>query len=196
MSVAVGQVLTSPKKLGMWLFLVSDALTFTALILSYSYVRIASTAWPRPFDFSPGILFSTLMTFVLLTSSLTMVMAVDAMRKGERGRTARWIAATMLCGAGFNALHMTEWRHLMAEGVTLRANPWGDQLFGATFFGLTGLHMAHVASGIVYLGILGVGVRGGRFTGEDVETGGLYWHFVDLVWMFLFPLVYLTAVKP
>jgi len=196
MSSALGAVLTSQKKLGMWLFLVSDALTFTTLILCYGYVRIGSPAWPHPFTFSPGILFSTLMTFVLLTSSLTMVIAVDAMRKGDRARTALWIAATILCGAGFIALHMTEWRHLMAEGVTLTSNPWGVPLFGAAFFGLTGLHMAHVASGIVYLGILGAGVRMGRFTSEDVEVGGLYWHFVDLVWMFLFPLLYLTAVKP
>ncbi|MBK7926206.1 MAG: cytochrome c oxidase subunit 3 [Bryobacterales bacterium] len=196
MSAALGAVLTSHKKLGMWLFLVSDALTFTTLILCYAYVRIGSPTWPAPFDFSPGILFSTLMTFVLLTSSLTMVIAVDAMRKGDRRRTALWIAATILCGAAFIALHMTEWRHLMAEGVTLTANPWGVPLFGAAFFGLTGLHMAHVASGIVYLGVLGTGVRLGRFTTEDVEVGGLYWHFVDLVWMFLFPLLYLTAVKP
>ena len=196
MSSALGAVLTSQKKLGMWLFLVSDALTFTTLILCYGYVRIGSPAWPHPFTFSPGILFSTLMTFVLLTSSLTMVIAVDAMRKGDRRRTALWIAATILCGAAFIALHMTEWRHLMAEGVTLTSNPWGVPLFGAAFFGLTGLHMAHVASGIVYLGVLGTGVRLGRFTTEDVEVGGLYWHFVDLVWMFLFPLLYLTAVKP
>ncbi len=196
MSTALGAVLTSHKKLGMWLFLVSDALTFTTLILCYAYLRIASPTWPAPFDFSPGILFSTLMTFVLLTSSLTMVIAVDAMRKGDRRRTALWIAATILCGAAFIALHMTEWRHLMAEGVTLTSNPWGVPLFGAAFFGLTGLHMAHVASGIVYLGVLGTGVRLGRFTSEDVEVGGLYWHFVDLVWMFLFPLLYLTAVKP
>lgn len=196
MSSALGAVLTSHKKLGMWLFLVSDALTFTTLILCYAYVRMGLPTWPHPFDFSPGILFSTLMTFVLLTSSLTMVIAVDAMRKGDRSRTALWIAATILCGAAFIALHMTEWRQLMAEGVTLTANPWGVPLFGAAFFGLTGLHMAHVASGIVYLGILGTGVRMGRFTSEDVEVGGLYWHFVDLVWMFLFPLLYLTAVKP
>jgi cytochrome c oxidase subunit III len=196
MSSALGAVLTSQKKLGMWLFLVSDALTFTTLILCYGYVRIGSPTWPHPFDFSPGILFSTLMTFVLLTSSLTMVIAVDAMRKGDRARTSLWIAATILCGAGFIALHMTEWRHLMAEGVTLTSNPWGVPLFGAALFGLTGLHMAHVASGIVYLGVLGAGVRMGRFTSEDVEVGGLYWHFVDLVWMFLFPLLYLTAVKP
>lgn len=196
MSSALGAVLTSHKKLGMWLFLVSDALTFTTLILCYAYVRMGSPTWPHPFDFSPGILFSTLMTFVLLTSSLTMVIAVDAMRKGDRARTALWIAATILCGAAFIALHMTEWRHLMAEGVTLTSNPWGVPLFGAAFFGLTGLHMAHVASGIVYLGVLGTGVRMGRFSSEDVEVGGLYWHFVDLVWMFLFPLLYLTAVKP
>lgn len=196
MSVALGPVVTSPKKLGMWLFLVSDALTFTALILSYAFVRVSSPAWPRPFDFSPGILFATLMTFVLLTSSLTMATAVGAMREGRRGAAAAWIAATIACGALFIALHLTEWRHLIAQGVTPAANPWGVPLFGAVFFGLTGLHMAHVASGIVYLTILGAGVRPGRFSAEDVEVGGLYWHFVDLVWMFLFPLLYLTAVKP
>lgn len=196
MSAAVGQVLTSPKKLGMWLFLVSDALTFTTLFLCYGYVRLASPNWPSPFDFSPGILHAALMTFALLTSSLTMVLAVDAMRKGERSRTSAWTAATIALGVGFVVLHLFEWRHLIEHGVTLRANPWGDPLFGATFFGLTGLHMAHVASGMVYLTVLGVGVRMGRFGQEDVEVGGLYWHFVDLVWMFLFPLVYLTAVAP
>lgn len=196
MSAALGQVLTAPKKLGMWLFLVSDALTFTTLFLAYAYVRSATPEWPAPFAFSPGILFSTLMTLVLLTSSLTMVMAVNAMKEGGRGRAVRWILATMAGGALFIALHLTEWRHLMAEGVTLTRNPWDVPLFGAAFFGLTGLHMAHVASGLVYLGVIAAGARSGRFGAEDVEVSGLYWHFVDLVWMFLFPLVYLTAVKP
>jgi len=190
MSALVDHVLTTPKKLGMWLFLVSDALTFTTLFLVYTYVRIASPAWPTPFEFSPGILFSSLMTVVLLTSSLTMVLAVK-----DRERRVRWLLATMFCGAGFIVLHGMEWRHLMAEGVTLSSNPWGEPLFGAAFFGLTGLHMAHVASGVVYLGVIAAGVSRGKFSEEDVEVSGLYWHFVDLVWMFLFPLVYLTAVK-
>lgn len=189
MSAALA-VLTAPKKLGMWLFLVSDALTFTTLFVAYTYVRMASPVWPAPFDFSPGILFSSLMTVVLLTSSLTMVLAVK-----DRERRVRWILATMLCGATFIGLHLMEWRHLIAEGVTLSSNPWGVPLFGAAFFGLTGLHMAHVASGVIYLGVIANGAARGRFSEEDVEVSGLYWHFVDLVWMFLFPLVYLTAVK-
>lgn len=196
MSVAVGPRITSPNKLGMWLFLVSDALTFTTLILCYAFIRISSPAWPHPFEFDPGILFASVMTFVLLTSSLTMAAGVGAMREGRRNGAAAWIAATIACGALFIALHLTEWRHLIAMGVTPSANPWGVPLFGAVFFGLTGLHMAHVASGIVYLAILGAGARSGRFSAGDVEVGGLYWHFVDLVWMFLFPLLYLTAVKP
>jgi cytochrome c oxidase subunit 3 len=195
MSAALGPVLTAPKKLGMWLFLVSDAFTFTTLFLAYAYVRSAAPSWPTPFAFSPGILFSTLMTVVLLTSSLTMVLAVQAMKEGDRRRTVRWILATMLGGAIFIGLHLTEWRHLIAEGVTLTSNPWGVPLFGAAFFGLTGLHMAHVASGLVYLAVIAAGASRGRFGAEDVEVSGLYWHFVDLVWMFLFPLVYLTAVK-
>ena len=195
MSAALGQVLTAPKKLGMWLFLVSDALTFTSLFLAYAYVRLSTPGWPAPFAFFPGVLYAALMTIVLLTSSLTMVLAVKAMKNGARAQTIQWLLATILGGAIFLALHLTEWGHLRAEGVSLTANPWDVPLFGTVFFGLTGLHMAHVASGMIYLGVLAVGVGRSRFTEEDVEVCGLYWHFVDLVWMFLFPLVYLTAVK-
>jgi cytochrome c oxidase subunit 3 len=183
------------KKLGMWLFVVSDALTFTTLLVVYTYLRMASPGWPMPFGFSPGIVFSTIMTMVLLTSSLTMVMAVRAMNAGERKPAAAWLAATMTGGLGFVSLHLTEWRHLFHEGVTLTGNPWGAPLFGALFFGLTGLHILHVTAGVVYLGIIGGGVAAGKFTKEDVEVSGLYWHFVDLVWMFIFPLVYLMSVK-
>jgi cytochrome c oxidase subunit III len=178
------------KKFGMWLFVVSDALTFATLLVCYSYARIANPEWPTPFAFSPSILFASVMTLVLLTSSLTMVMAVH-----DRRRTVRWILATMLCGAVFVVLHLTEWRHLMAEGITPASNPWGVPLFGAAFFGITGLHMLHVTIGVIYLGIVAAGVGRGRFSAEDVEVSGLYWHFVDLVWMFVFPLIYLMSVK-
>jgi len=183
------------KKLGMWLFIISDALTFSVLLLAYSYLRLANADWPKPFPFSPSIIFSTGMTIVLLASSLTMVMAVAAASRGDRGRTVKWILATMLGGAAFIGLHLTEWLHLIEEGVRPFSNPWGSPLFGAVFFGVTGLHMTHVAIGVIYLGIITAGFGRGKFSAEDVEVSGLYWHFVDLVWMFVFPLVYLMSVK-
>lgn len=184
------------KKFGMWLFVVSDALTFATLLVCYTYARIANPNWPTPFAFSPSIVFSTVMTLVLLSSSLTMVLAVHAMQQDERPAAVRWIAATMLCGAVFVALHLTEWKHLVAEGVTPASNPWGAPLFGAAFFGITGLHMLHVTIGVIYLAVVAAGLGRGRFSSEDVEVSGIYWHFVDLVWMFVFPLIYLMSVKP
>lgn len=183
------------KKLGMWLFIVSDSLTFSALLFTYSYLRLANPDWPRPFPFSPSIIFSTVMTVVLLASSLTMVMAVAAAARGNRATAVRWILATMLGGAAFIGLHLTEWMHLIGEGARPFANPWGSPLFGAVFFGVTGLHMTHVAIGVIYLGVISIGFGRGKFSSEDVEVSGLYWHFVDLVWMFVFPLVYLMSVK-
>lgn len=187
---------TGTKKLGMWLFLVSDTLTFATLLMIYTTLRVANPNWPTPFAFHPAITFSTLMTGVLLASSLTMVYAVDAIKKADRKRCVLWMTATLGGGIAFIALHLSEWMHLIREEhVTPAANPWGVPLFGAVFFGITGLHMLHVACGVIYLGILSAGVSRGKFSVEDVETGGLYWHFVDLVWMFVFPLVYLMAVK-
>ncbi|HTP00683.1 MAG TPA: cytochrome c oxidase subunit 3 [Anaerolineales bacterium] len=187
---------TNSKKFGMWLFIISDALTFSALLFAYTYCRVANPDWPKPFEFTPAIIFSSIMTFALLTSSLTMVMAVHSMNAGNRGATARWIVATMIAGGTFVALHLTEWLKLInEEHVTPFQNPWGVPLFGATFFSITGLHMTHVVVGIIYLGIICQAVVRGKFKAEDVEVAGLYWHFVDLVWMFVFPLVYLMSAR-
>ncbi|HEX8992250.1 MAG TPA: cytochrome c oxidase subunit 3 [Anaerolineales bacterium] len=183
------------KKLGMWLFLLSDSLTFSALLIGYSYVRVGSADWPRPFHIWPSITMATLMTLILLSSSLTMVMGVAASQKGDHGATIRYMLLTMLGGVAFIILHSNEWLGLIHEGVRLWSNPWGVPLFGATFFTLTGLHMLHVASGVIYLGVIASGVRSGRFTAEHVEISGLYWHFVDLVWMFIFPMVYLLSAS-
>ena len=182
------------KKLGMWLFIVSDSLTFGALLMAYSYLRMASPAWPTPFEVWPAIAFASLMTAFLLSSSLTMVFAVAAAHRLERRRAVRFLILTILGGLGFIVLHLREWLHLIHDGVRPFSNPWGTPLFGATFFGLTGLHMTHVAIGVIYLGIIAFGFGKGKFTPEDVEVSGLYWHFVDLVWMFIFPLVYLMSV--
>lgn len=185
------------KTLGMWLFVVSDLLTFATVLMAYTALRLGNPNWPTPFALSPAIVYATLMTLILLGSSLTMVWAVEAMRKLDRQRAVRWLAATIFGGAAFIVLHLTEWRHLIViDEITPVSNPWDVPLFGAVFFGITGLHMAHVAAGLIYLGVLAAGVARGKFSAEDVETGGLYWHFVDLVWMFVFPLVYLMAVKP
>lgn len=183
------------KKLGMWLFIVSDAITFSALLIAYSYVRVASPGWPRPFAMWPSILNATLMTVVLLSSSLTMVLGVRAAQGGRRSAIVGWLLATALGGVIFDVLHLREWLGLIEEGVRLFTNPWGTPLFGAAFFSLTGLHMTHVTVGVVYLTVVALGIRRGKFTAEDVEVSGLYWHFVDLVWMFIFPLVYLMSAK-
>ena len=195
------------KKLGMWLFILSDSLTFAALLMGYSYVRFSSDNWAKPFQFSPSVIFSTVMTMFLLSSSLTMVMAVSAAKHGKKRAARKWIFATMACGLGFVVLHLIEWMHLIGEGLTpfqlprewiaeaIKGGlPTPSPLFGATFFGITGLHMFHVFSGVCYLGVIAMGIK--RFTDEDVEISGLYWHFVDLVWMFVFPLVYLLSVPP
>jgi cytochrome c oxidase subunit 3 len=187
---------TNSKKFGMWLFLISDSLTFSAMLFAYTYSRVTNPDWPKPFDFSPAIIFSTVMTFCLLSSSLTMVLAVHAMNHGDRKATVRWILATMVGGGAFVVLHMSEWLKLInVEHVTALNNPWGVPLFGGTFFALTGLHMTHVICGLIYLAIVATGVGRGKFKAEDVEVSGLYWHFVDLVWMFIFPLVYLMSAR-
>ena len=187
---------TNSKKFGMWLFIISDALTFSALLFAYTYSRVSTPDWPTPFHFSPSIIFSSIMTLALLSSSLTMVLGVHAMNQGNRAAAGKWILATMAGGAAFVALHLTEWMNLINhEHVTPWENPWGVPLFGGTFFAITGLHMTHVVIGLIYLGIIWSGVVRGKFKPEDVEVSGLYWHFVDLVWMFVFPLVYLMSVK-
>src|SRR6185503_6287448 len=121
------------------------------------------------------------------------VLAVHHAGLGHRKAAAGWIVATMLGGIAFMGLHLYEWSHLIHEGVTFRSNPWGSPMFGGTFFTLTGLHMFHVFTGVCYLGVIAAGFGRGKFESMDVEVSGLYWHFVDLVWMFVFPLVYLLS---
>src|SRR6266436_3863135 len=104
---------TNSKKFGMWLFIISDSLTFSALLFAYTYSRVSNPNWPTPFHFSPSIIFSSIMTLALLSSSLTMVMAVHAMNQGNRKATAGWLLATMGCGLTFVVLHMNEWLHLI-----------------------------------------------------------------------------------
>ncbi len=184
------------NKLAMWLFIVADGATFGALLFGYGYLRYASPNWTRPFAFSPTILNAFGMTIILLTSSLTMLAAVAAAKTGNRSSTIKWLAATMALGAVFAALHLHEWYGMMGEGWSLGHNPLGGStLVGTTFFSITGLHILHVVAGIVAVGVIAIGFNRERFNAGHVETTGLYWHFDNLVWMFVFPLVYLLNTK-
>ena len=184
------------KKLGMWLFIISDSLTFSALLISYAYVRLETPNWPRPFEIWPAIAKSSLMTFVLLSSSLTMVLGVNSAFNGERRKTVRYLIATIICGIAFVAIHATEWVTLLGEHVTPWSNPFNPAapLFGGTFFGLTGLHACHVFIGLLILLCMTIRSFRGHFSPEaheGLEVGGIYWHFVDVMWIVVYVTVYL-----
>ena len=184
------------KKLAMWLFITADAATFGAILFAYGFLRVGAANWSRPFAFFPSILNGIVMTVVLLTSSLTMLTAVAAAQRGRTAACVRWMGVTALLGATFAALHLREWFSMFHEGWSPSKNPLGGPpQFGATFFGITGLHLLHVTCGVLAIVVIALLVRRGRLTAAHVETTGLYWHFVDLVWMFVFPLVYLMNAR-
>jgi len=187
--LTVGPAFSIPtKKLAMWLFIIADTMTFAACLVAYGFVRNGASDWPRPFHSITNV---ALMTFVLLTSSLTMLLALRSARAGDKAGAFRWTMVTAGAGILFALLHVREWLGLIHEGMTLFKNPWGTGLFGASFFSITGLHLTHVTCGVIALIVVGVRYKGGRYNADDIEVLGLYWHFVDLVWMFVVPLVYL-----
>ncbi|HMA40139.1 MAG TPA: cytochrome c oxidase subunit 3 [Gemmatimonadales bacterium] len=184
------------KKLAIWLFIAADSATFGAILFAYGFLRVGAADWSRPFAFLPSILNGIVMTVVLLTSSLTMLAAVAAAQRGDTAKTVRWMGITALLGATFAALHLREWFNMFHEGWSPSKNPLGGSAqFGATFFGITGLHLLHVTCGVLAILVIALLVRRGKLTAGHVETTGLYWHFVDLVWMFVFPLVYLMNAR-
>jgi len=187
--LTIGPAFSLPtKKLAMWLFIIADTMTFAACLVAYGFLRNGSANWPRPFHSITNV---ALMTFVLLTSSLTMLIALRSARAGDKAAAFRWIMITSALGIIFGLLHVREWLALIGEGMTMFQNPWGTGLFGASFFSITGLHLTHVTCGVIALIVVGVRYKGGRYKADDIEVLGLYWHFVDLVWMFVVPLVYL-----
>ncbi len=177
-------------KLGMWVFLAADAMSFGGLLAGYGALRYYSHDWPDP-KAVLGINLTAFMTFLLIVSSYTMVKALSACRRGNKSGTKLYLALTMLGGASFLGLQAYEWTHLIHEGITLSGNPFGSSLFGTTFFILTGFHGCHVLSGVIYLGCTYLQAGSGRWGYNQVEITGLYWHFVDLIWILVFTFVYL-----
>jgi cytochrome c oxidase subunit 3 len=223
-------------KLMMWFFLLSDTFTFSALLVTYGMIRFSNNAysgaheafffstthWPIPdkvfaaLPFLHGVeaplIFVGIMTFILIFSSVTMVLAVEAGHRGDRADVEKWMLWTIIGGFTFLGSQAWEWSHFIhgpelslaakdaagnaIEGANLVRNPYGPPAFADLFFFITGFHGTHVFSGVI-LNILiffnaatGVYERRGHY--EMVEKVGLYWHFVDLVWVFVFTFFYLV----
>jgi cytochrome c oxidase subunit 3 len=220
-------------KLMMWFFLISDAFTFSALLISYGVIRFmhpaysgksedfkfSDTYWPVPervfdaFPFFHGqylpLVFVGLMTFILILSSVTMVLAVEAGERMDQAAVEKWMLWTIVGGAAFLGCQAWEWTHFITgtdtptllsngtlfQGANLMSNQYGPPAFADFFFFITGFHGTHVFSGVIlniiifYNVVMGVYARRGHY--EMVEKVGLYWHFVDLVWVFVFTLFYL-----
>jgi heme/copper-type cytochrome/quinol oxidase subunit 3 len=176
------------RKLGMWAFLGSECLFFGSLIASYLLYRGRSLVGPYPGDVY-DIPYTSVSSFVLLMSSLTMVLALNAIQRGDQRRLRAWLLATALLGITFVGGQVFEFTVFVKEGLTLSRN-----LFGSSFFVLTGFHGAHVTVGILMLLTLFGQSVAGRLPQEKtlrVELVGLYWHFVDVVWIVIFTVVYL-----
>jgi cytochrome c oxidase subunit 3 len=201
------------KKAMMWIFLLSDTFIFSCFLISYMTARSSTRVpWPNAsevFALNIGghdipLILIAIMTFVLISSSGTMALAVSFGYRRDRRTTAALMLLTAALGACFVGMQAFEWTKLIHEGVRPWGNPWGAEQFGASFFMITGFHGTHVTIGVIFLIIVSVKVlrgdfdkgRRGFFTSrrgeyENVEVMGLYWHFVDLVWVFIFAFFYL-----
>ena len=190
-----GETVESPfgvtwGKLMMWLFIMSDGLTFAAFLVTYGILRMIAPDWPDQTEVFDMRLI-TFMTFVLISSSAVMAMAVGAARAGDARAAIRFVGLTIVGGLIFLGSQAYEWTHMIQEGATPWANPWGPVAFGAAFFLITGFHGVHVLSGVVVLAVTAMKASAGRYTADGVEIVGLYWHFIDVVWVFLFAFFYL-----
>jgi cytochrome c oxidase subunit 3 len=190
----------------MWIFLLSDTFIFSCFLTGYMNVRMSSPVpWPNAsevfaltlFGQSIPLILIAIMTFVLITSSGTMAMAVNYGYRGDRRRAAGLMLITAGFGAVFVGMQAFEWTKLIIdEGIRPWVNPMGAEQFGATFFMITGFHGLHVSAGVIYLIVVALKVLRGDYERgggnyEIVEITGLYWHFVDLVWVFIFAFFYL-----
>ena len=176
------------NKLGMWLFLASEVMFFTGLIAAYVVLRISNPGWPGP-EGHLSVWLGTVNTFVLICSSMTMVMAFAKVQQDHRGSFRFFLVATIVLGLAFLGIKAYEYSTKLTHGIVP-----GTNIFWSCYYTLTGFHALHVLGGIIAnLWILSVGLRN-RLSSSNaylVELAGLYWHFVDIVWIFLFPLLYL-----
>jgi cytochrome c oxidase subunit III len=178
-------------KVGMWTFLITDAMGFAAMLIAYGVLRARATTWPDA-NQRLAVPLAAAMTFTLLTSSLTVLFALTAARAG-RGLVARaWLAVTMACALGFLGAQAYEYRHLLTGTPHLGLT---TDLFASTFYVITGFHGVHVLAGLIVLGVVLVGGRGRPPSPAVVEVAALFWHFVDLAWVPIFTFLYLLPAR-
>ena len=181
------------RKLAIWMFLASDIIFFGALIAAFVVYRTRSVSGPQPAQVLT-LFHATLMTMVLLISSVAMVLALTAIRNGNRTRTWQWMLVTAGLGIIFLGLKAQEYLGLFSRGLTPSTN-----IFGSVYFTLTGFHAIHVIVGIIWILAVAAKLLRGGFSQTNylpVEMAGLYWHFVDIVWVAVFMVVYLLEKLP
>lgn len=181
---------TTWSKFMMWIFIISDALTFAGFLIAYGFMRAISPVWPEQTEVFNMVLI-TFMTFDLISSSAVMAMAVGAARAGNPKLAVRFLFLTIIGGIIFMGCQAYEWSHFIGEGATLTSNPFGVPQFAASFFLITGFHGFHVFSGLVILAVVAIRAAMGKYSADQVENAGLYWHFIDVVWVFVFAFFYL-----
>ena len=186
-------------KIAMWMFIAQDGMSFGGLLFAYGILRGTAIEWPVPAEVL-GINLTAFATFLLICSSLTMVFAVLAAQEKNQAALVKWLGLTILGGIGFLGIQVYEYTHLVHAGVgfvnTTFEGETLNSLFGTTFYAVTGFHGLHVLSGVIYLSCIFVGALKGKYTqggtsGSPVELVGLFWHFVDLVWILVFTFIYL-----
>ena len=179
------------QKMMMWFFIITDALLFAGLLVSYGVVRIATGEWPIQSEVF-SLPYIAAMTFVLISSSATMACAVAAAELERRKTVTLCLWLTILGGFGFLGMQAYEWSVFIHEGGGIAGNPWGPPTFSQFFFIITGFHGFHVLTGVTVLLVVAIRSALGKYSAAGVENAGLYWHFVDLVWVFVFALFYLV----
>jgi len=191
----------SGGKIAMWMFIAQDGMSFGGLLLAYAILRVFSTDWPEPSQIL-GIGLTAFATFVLICSSVSMVMAVEAAKERKQSSLMLWLWLTIAGGATFLGIQYYEYSHLLHQGIGLAETTYEidgaqvNRLFGTTFYAVTGFHGLHVLSGVIYLLCIAKKAGTGAYTKggisySPVELVGLFWHFVDLVWILVFTFIYL-----
>ncbi len=181
---------TERVKLGMWIFLAGELIFFGAIFSSYVLLRLKAPSWPAPGDVL-NITQGTVNTLILLSSSFTLVLGLDWMRRGEIEKSRNGLALTFLLGLGFIVSKLSEWRELIGHGVTPQSG-----LHGSTYYFTTGIHGLHVFAGLIVLVYLVFKTQRKGYSEKNyssIENFGLYWHFVDIIWVIIFPLFYLIS---
>ncbi|MFT7669512.1 MAG: cytochrome c oxidase subunit 3 [Planctomycetota bacterium] len=186
-------------KIAMWMFIAQDGMSFGGLLFGYGILRSSAQDWPIPAEVL-GIGLTAVATFILICSSLSMVFAVLAAQEKDQGGLVRWLSVTIAGGVAFLGIQVYEYYHLVHSGIGFSTSSFQGEpinnLFGTTFYAVTGFHGLHVLTGVIYLCCILKGALAGKYTQgglsfSPVELVGLFWHFVDLVWILVFTFIYL-----